>query len=93
LYSTNNENTQDLSLIHKFKGYFFKDNYNQAINDIIDKKVSKIFVDTNYKEIVTIDNLPKEDLLYNHYHLSDINPIVLPLFCIIYNNYMALMVS
>jgi len=78
LYSTNNENTQDLSLIHKFKGYFFKDNYNQAIDDIINKKISKIFIDTNYKEIVTIDNLPKEDLLYNHYHLSDINPIVLP---------------
>jgi cell division protease FtsH len=25
-----------------------------------------------------VDNLPKDDLLYNHYHVSDIDPIVVP---------------
>ena len=84
--STTNDFNADLNIVHKFRGFFDKDSYNDVINDILNKKISKIFVDTNYKQLVSIDNLPasynvdlpQEDIIYNHYHLVDINPIVLP---------------
>ena len=76
---SNNDYLQDLNLLHKFKGYFEKENYNDVVNDLIDKKVAKIYVNTDYKQLVAVDNLPTDDgFLYNHYHLSDINPIVVP---------------
>ena len=76
---SNDDYLQDLNLLHKYKNYFEKENYNDVINDLINKKVSKIYVNTDYKQLVTVDNLPTSDgFLYNHYHLSDINPIVVP---------------
>ena len=74
---TNSDYEMDLSLIHKFKMYFEKENYNDVVKDLIDNKISKIYVNSDYKELVSIDNLPKYDLLYNHYHISQVNPIVL----------------
>ena len=71
-------NYEDINTIQKFKFFFQKDNYNDVIQNIINDKISKILIDTNYKEIVTIDNLPKDDIIYTHFHISDINPIVLP---------------
>jgi cell division protease FtsH len=72
------ENLNDLQLIHKFKFYFTKENYNDLMQDLLNNKLSKIFVDKKYNQLVSIDNLPKDDLLYNHYHVSDIDPIVVP---------------
>jgi cell division protease FtsH len=71
-------NYEDINTIQKFKFFFQKDNYNDVIQNIMNDKISKILIDTNYKEIVTIDNLPKDDIIYTHFHISDINPIVLP---------------
>lgn len=85
--ANNDVNAVDVNLVHKFRGFFDKENYNDVINDILNKKVSKILVDTNYKQLVSIDSLPAsyndidlppEDIIYNHYHLVDINPVVLP---------------
>lgn len=87
LKANNDLNAVDVNLVHKFRGLFDKDTYNDVVNDILDKKVSKILVDTNYKQLVSIDSLPAsyndldlppQDIIYNHYHLADINPIVLP---------------
>jgi len=72
------ENLNDLQLIHKYKFYFTKENYNDVIQDLLNNKLSKIFVDKKYNQLVSMDNLPKDDLLYNHYHVSDIDPIVVP---------------
>jgi len=72
------ENLNDLQLIHKYKFYFTKENYNDLIQDLLNNKLSKIFVDKKYNQLVSMDNLPKDDLLYNHYHVSDIDPIVVP---------------
>jgi len=72
------ENLNDLQLIHKYKFYFTKENYNDLMQDLLNNKLSKIFVDKKYNQLVSIDNLPKDDLLYNHYHVSDIDPIVVP---------------
>jgi len=73
-----NDYYEDLNLIHRFKYYFQKDNYNDVIQNIIDNKISKILINTDYKQLVSIDNLPNDEFQYNHYHLSDINPIVIP---------------
>ena len=79
LKSSNNDYSRDLSLLHKFRNYFEKENYNDIVNDLIDKKINKIYVNTDYKQLVAVDNLnTNDDLLYGHYHLSDINPIVVP---------------
>jgi len=72
------ENLNDLQLIHKYKFYFTKENYNDLMQDLLNNKLSKIFVDKKYNQLVSMDNLPKDDLLYNHYHVSDIDPIVVP---------------
>ena len=49
------------------------------INGLSENKFSKIFVDNNYKQIVAVENSNlKPDDFYNHYHIVDINPIVLP---------------
>jgi cell division protease FtsH len=72
------DNLNELQLIHKYKFYFTKENYNDVIQDLLNNKLSKIFIDNKYNQLVSVDNLPKDDLLYNHYHVSDINPIVVP---------------
>ena len=72
------DNLNELQLIQNSKFYFTKENYNDVMQDLLNNKLSKIFVDNKYNQLVSVDNLPKDDLLYNHYHVSDINPIVVP---------------
>lgn len=82
LKASNNDLNTDLSLVRKFSAFFDKDSYNDVINDISNQKISKILIDTNYKQLVSVDilppGLPEEDIIYNHYHFVDINPAVLP---------------
>lgn len=77
---SNNDYSQDLDMLHKFKNSFDKESYNDMIQDIMNNKISKILINTDYKQLVGVDNLPKEDSFYtyNHYHLVDINPIMVP---------------
>ena len=70
--------SKELHFIQNSKFYFIKENYNDITEDLLNKKISKIFIDNKYNQLVSVDNLPKDDMLYNHYHLSDINPIVVP---------------
>ena len=72
------EYLQDLDLLQKYKFYFPKENYNNVIQDLLNNKLSKIYVDNKYTQMVTVDNLPQNDNVYNHYHLTDVNPIVIP---------------
>ena len=77
--SANDDYIKDINLIHNFKGFFEPENYNDVINDLINNKVSRILVNNNYKELVSVDNVPSEDIYpYNHYHITNIDPIVLP---------------
>ena len=82
LKASNNDLNTDLALVRKFSAFFDKDSYNDVINDISNHKISKILIDTNYKQLVSVDilpsGLPEEDIIYNHYHFVDINPAVLP---------------
>ena len=68
----------DVATINKFKFYFDTTDYNNVINDLYHNRISKIYIDNNFKQIVTVDNLPNNDYLYSHYQIGDINPIVLP---------------
>jgi cell division protease FtsH len=68
----------DLDIVHKYKDILPKDSYNNIIHNVLDNKVSKIFIDNNYRDIISVDNLPQTDIIYNHYHIASINPIVLP---------------
>jgi len=68
----------DYDIIHKYKSFIPKDTYNTIIQNVLDKKIDKIYIDNNCKEIISVDNLPQLDQLYNHYHYASINPIVLP---------------
>jgi cell division protease FtsH len=68
----------DWTIIHNYKNFLNKDSYNNIIQNVIDKKVDKVFINNNYKEIISVDNLPQNDILYNHYHMATINPVVLP---------------
>jgi cell division protease FtsH len=70
--------SNELKLIQNYKFYFTKENYNDVVEDLLNNKLSKIYVDNKYNQLVTVDNLPKTDILYNHYHLSDINTAVVP---------------
>jgi cell division protease FtsH len=81
LLLANNDFTDELNTIHNFKYYFQNENYNDVIQNLLDNKISKIFVDNTYRELVTIDNLQKSDYIYSaysNYHTSNIEPIVLP---------------
>jgi cell division protease FtsH len=72
------EYLQDLDLLQKYKFYFPKENYNDVIQDLLNNKISKIYIDNKYNQMVSVDNLPANDIVYNHYHLTDVNPIVIP---------------
>ena len=70
--------SQDLEILQNSQYYFLKETYNDVIQDLVSNKISKIYVDNKLNELVTIDNLPQDDIVFNHFHLVNINPIVLP---------------
>jgi cell division protease FtsH len=70
--------SKELQIIQNSKFYFTKEDYNNVMQDLLDNKLSKIFVDNKYNQLVTVDNLPQDDILYKHYHLSDINEALVP---------------
>lgn len=68
----------DYDMIHKYRSFLPKDSYNNIIQNVLDKKIDKIYIDNNYKEMISVDNLPQTDIVYNHYHYASINQMVLP---------------
>jgi len=70
---------QDVDLIHKYKFFFQQNNnYNEIVKDIIEKHISKIYINTDYRELVSIDNVDMNNMQYNNFHLTNINPILVP---------------
>jgi cell division protease FtsH len=70
--------TDDYNIIYKLKYKIPYDSYNNIIQNILHKKVDRIYIDNNYKEMISVDNLPTIGSLFEHYHSSNINPIILP---------------
>lgn len=53
-----------------------KDNYNQVLENMFNHKISKIYINTNYKELVSVDE-PTSQVYETQYHYVDnLNPIV-----------------
>ena len=70
---------QDIDLIHKYKIFFQQNNnYNQIVKDIVEQHISKIYINNDYKQLVSIDTLDISNMPYNNYHLTNINPILVP---------------
>jgi cell division protease FtsH len=69
---------KDMDMIHKFKDNFRHEDFNQIISDLNAGKIKEILVNSDYKQVVTVDNLPEDYFTYHHYQLADINPLVLP---------------
>jgi len=70
---------QDVDLIHKYKFFFQQNNnYNEIIKNIVEKHISKIYINTDYRELVSIDNIDTSNMPYNNFHLTNINPIMIP---------------
>jgi cell division protease FtsH len=70
------EFNQDSNFIAKYKNVFIKDNYNHFIQQLNHKEITKIYINNDYTQFVSIDNNDKTDILYNHYHLIDANQIL-----------------
>lgn len=79
LYMSSVMNSVDLPFIKDFKFYFVSDDYNNIVQSIIDNKVDKLFIDTNARQIVTVDNIPASPIvpIYSHFHIADVNPLLL----------------
>lgn len=69
-------NLEDINNIYKLKYLFTQDNYNDVLNNIQENKISKIFIENNYKQLISVDNSEQNICSYCHYHISNINPIV-----------------
>jgi len=69
---------EEIDIIQYYKKYFEISDYNDVLRDLADNKVSKIFIDNNYGQLVTVDNIPYHEFIYDNYHLAKINPIVIP---------------
>jgi len=82
---------EDLNIIQRSQSYLRRDNFNDIIKNLEDHKISRILVNTNYKQVVTVDTLPRldilpnspdilphNDILYTHYHIASVDPIVVP---------------
>ena len=72
LKMTNTNFMEDLNIIRNYKNLLEKDNYNNIIQHLLDNKVDKLFINNDYREIVSVDN---SDIIY---HVASINPIVVP---------------
>ena len=67
---------QDIEMIKNSRFIFPKNNYNHVIQDVIQHKISKIYVNPANTEIVSVTQLLPEELPdINQYHLSAVNPM------------------
>ena len=71
-----NDNYNNLNIINNSRYFFIKDNYNNVIQDISNNKISKIFININHKELVSIDKENFNNIL--NYHITQIDPLLLP---------------
>lgn len=74
---TNVDFFTDTNLIHSYKMNIATENYNNMVDNLINNKLSRLYINTNYKEVVSVDNV-HDFMLYKHYHISNIDPAVVP---------------
>jgi len=67
----------DTNLIHSYKSNIAPENYNTLVDNLINNKLSRVYINTNYRQVVSVDNV-YDFMLYKHYHISNIEPVVVP---------------
>jgi len=73
--NNNNNYMQDLDIIRNSKEFIHKDDYNVAIHDIANNEISKIYVNNDYNEVVSVYNKITNNYVDN-YHLVQTNPLL-----------------
>jgi len=69
----------ELNFIKKYNGLFESENYNDAIQNVINDKVTKLYIDNDYKKIISVEDVNGDNVFdLANYHTSTINPITLP---------------
>lgn len=67
---------EEIEIIKNKNNMFLKQDYHTALNNLLHNKISKIYVNEDYKSMVTIDNsLPH--LTYQDYHLINTNELLI----------------
>ena len=67
----------DTNLIHSYKSNIASEKYHTMVENLINNKLSRLYINTNYRQVVSVDNV-HDFMLYKHYHISNIDPIVVP---------------
>jgi len=72
--------SRDLQYIKQYKWLFEHDEYSAVIKNIQTNGIQKIYIDNNFNQIVTVDNIPDSYLLpvSSHYHIADSNALLMP---------------
>jgi cell division protease FtsH len=72
--------SRDIKYIKEHKWLFNNDEYSNIIKNIEANEIKKIYVDNNFKQIVTVDNIPDSAFLpfSSHYHIADANVLLMP---------------
>lgn len=70
--------TEDIENIQRYKGDFLREDYTIFLQEIADHKLSKIFVNPAYNEMISKDNIENNILNHPiyHYHISSTNPFI-----------------
>jgi cell division protease FtsH len=66
----------DSHMIQQFKNTFAKDTYSHTLNDIVQNKVSGLYINQNYNELISVNHEGGTLSDYNQYHLVDVNPLL-----------------
>jgi len=70
-------NVKDIEFIQNYKSFFIPEDYNDLLNDINNNLVSKVYIDTNYKQLVSLDVTKGELTDFTDFHITNINPYVI----------------
>lgn len=72
--------SRDIKYIKEHEWLFNHDEYSNVIKNIEAEEIKKIYIDSNLKQIVTVDNIPDSSFLpfSSHYHIADANELLIP---------------
>jgi cell division protease FtsH len=66
----------DSHTIQQFKTIFAKDTYSHTLNEIMQKKVSGLYINPSYNEMIVVNHESGTMSDYSQYHSVDVNPLL-----------------
>ena len=70
-------NAKELEYIKNYKAFFPKEDYNDLLADIKANTVSKLYIDTSYKQLISINHVDTIPTDLTDYHMITIDPYVI----------------